>query len=213
MLLAEAAQEQSIAQTRSFSSMMILAQGLAAAIGGQGTDSLEKLPSVGQKLLDTTATLAENLGANLGLEQFFFLGSGPQYGIACEVMLKMKEMSISHSEAYHFLEFRHGPKSMVDEKTLAIGLFSSQAAVHEQAVLTETGEMGAMTLALSSFHGEQSYTHSVSLPSDLPEWAMPVLYLPALQLMAYYRSINKALDPDSPRNLDAVVTLDPASLV
>jgi glucosamine--fructose-6-phosphate aminotransferase (isomerizing) len=53
----------------------------------------------------------------------------------------------------------------------------------------------------------------VELPRDLPAWAMPALYLPPLQLMAYHRSYAKGLDPDRPRNLDAVVYLDPKTLV
>lgn len=77
VLLAEAAQEQSIAQTRSFSSMLILAQGLAATIGGQETDSLEKLPSVGQHLLDTKAALAETWAPIRGSNSFSFWGPVP----------------------------------------------------------------------------------------------------------------------------------------
>ena len=33
-----------------------------------------------------------------------------------------------------------------------------------------------------------------------------------LQLMAYHRSVGKGLDPDRPRNLDAVVFLNPVTL-
>jgi glucosamine--fructose-6-phosphate aminotransferase (isomerizing) len=49
------------------------------------------------------------------------------------------------------------------------------------------------------------------LEAGLPAWGLPVLYLPALQLLAYYRAISKGLDPDRPQNLDAVVSLDRSS--
>jgi glucosamine--fructose-6-phosphate aminotransferase (isomerizing) len=34
----------------------------------------------------------------------------------------MKEMSLSHSEPFHFMEFRHGPMSMVTDTTAIVGL-------------------------------------------------------------------------------------------
>jgi glucosamine--fructose-6-phosphate aminotransferase (isomerizing) len=48
----------------------------------------------------------------------------------------------------------------------------------------------------------------VAFGSHLPEPSRNVLYLPVLQMMAYYRSIAKGLDPDRPHNLDAVVELE-----
>jgi glucosamine--fructose-6-phosphate aminotransferase (isomerizing) len=44
--------------------------------------------------------------------------------------------------------------------------------------------------------------------SQLPEEIRNVLYLPPLQLMAFYRSLAKGLNPDHPQNLSAVVELD-----
>jgi glucosamine--fructose-6-phosphate aminotransferase (isomerizing) len=48
----------------------------------------------------------------------------------------------------------------------------------------------------------------VSFDSGIPESIRGVLYLPVLQLMAFYRSLAKGLDPDRPANLTAVVKLD-----
>ena len=83
----------------------------------------------------STQAAAHDLGANLALDRFYFLGSGIRYGLACEANLKMKEMTLTHSEAFHFLEFRHGPMSMVNSETAVIGLLSDANRVHEMAVL------------------------------------------------------------------------------
>lgn len=208
MLPAVAAQEKSIAQTRSFSSMLLLAQAMAATVAGQESSVLWALPDHARALLDATAPLTEALGSHGGLRQIFFLGSGPQVGVANEAMLKMKEMSISHSEAYHFMEFRHGPKSMVDAQSLVVALLGEAAFEHERAVLDEVAALGATTLALAPAYRAIDATHVVRLPAELPWWAYPVLYLPTLQLLAYHRAVSRGLDPDSPRHLDAVVTLD-----
>jgi glucosamine--fructose-6-phosphate aminotransferase (isomerizing) len=211
VLPAEAGQEQSIAQTRSFASMLVLAQAMAAALGGQEISPLNALPGLGWKLLEQAGPVAQELGSDPGLDSFFYLGSGPQYGIANEAMLKMKEMSLSHSEAFHFFEFRHGPKSMVNGRTLVVGLLSQPAHAHEEQVLTEMAALGGHTLALAPLPGTAGDASRIRLGCDLPAWATPVLYLPPLQLLAYHRAVGKGLDPDRPRNLESVVYLDESS--
>ncbi len=149
-LVAEAAHEQSVAQTRSFSSMLLLAKALAATVAGVGLDDLKVLPGQLRKVLAKTADLSKTLGQRLDLDRTFFLGSGFLYGIANEAMLKMKEMSLSNSEGFHFLEFRHGPMSMANEQALVIGLIGNKNRMHEQRVLTEMSALGAVTLGLNT---------------------------------------------------------------
>jgi len=211
-LIAREAREKSIAQTRSFTSMLIAAQALAGIAAGRADylEQLQALPPLGAKLIAQKGALARHLGEDRRVTKFFFLGSGHNYGLACEAMLKMKEMSLSHSEAFHFLEFRHGPQSMVDEATLVIGLVSDSACGHEVAVLREMKKLGASTLLLSEEDepagwGDSDY--SVCLRSGLSELARGALYLPVLQLLAYYQSMVKGLDPDRPTHLEAVVKL------
>ena len=210
-ILLPMAQEQSVAQTRSFSTMLLAAEAVAAIAGGHSIAPLAGLSAAGRDLMGMTYGLATQWGTQAGLGKFLFLGSGLLYGVACEAMLKMKEMSVTHSEAYHVLEFRHGPKSMVDENALVIGLLDRRTFDHEAAVLNESVAMGGTTLALAP--GMRSAGHvTVHLPDNLPDWAMPVLYLPVLQTMAHARAVSKGLDPDAPRNLTAVVFLDRAAL-
>ena len=204
-----AGQEQSVAQTRSFASMYVAATAFVAASAGRDDllDAMERLPAVGERLIARYDDLARTLGEDLSLDRFYFLGSGPRYGLACEVNLKMKEMTLTHSEPFHFFEFRHGPMSMVGPSAAVIGLRSSRHARHEQQVLDEMRAMGGHTLSLGEADAD------VNFESGLPEEIRNVLYLPVLQLMAYRRAIAKGLDPDSPRNLSAVVHLDASAFV
>lgn len=208
VLPAEAAQEKSVAQTRSFASMLVLAQMMAAMLGGKDTSVAQGLPKLGEQLIDETSLLMVELGERIDIDRLYFLGSGFQYGIANEAMLKMKEMSLSHSEAYHFMEFRHGPMSMVTEQALVIGLLSKQAFAHEQKVLAEMKNLGGNILTLSPRSDDENTQQQISLPNDLPAWMMPVLYLPPLQLLAYYRTAGKGLNPDNPRHLEQVIYLN-----
>ncbi len=196
-------QEESIAQTRSFASMYLAAAVMCARMADLSDllDAMSALPVVGRRLLAAAEPLARSLGDDLNLDRVYFLGSGIRYGLACEANLKMKEMSLPHSEAFHFLEYRHGPKSLAGPGALIVGLLSDQNRVHEQAVLDEMKDLEARVLSLAESHAD------VSFSSGIPESVRAVLYLPTLQLIAFYRSLAKGLNPDRPHHLTAVVQL------
>ena len=196
-------QEESVAQTRSFASMYVAANMLCARMAGRADllHSMERLPELGIWLIDNYEVRAKEIGENLSFDRFYFLGSGIRYGLACEANLKMKEMTLTHSEPFHFLEFRHGPMSMVNEKAVVVGLLSESNLAHEKAVLNEMQALGGKTVALAESDAD------ISFGSHIPESGCGVLYLPVLQLMAFYRSLAKGLNPDRPKNLTAVVQL------
>ncbi len=209
-LISPQGHEQSLAQTRSFSSMLVGAMALAGLVGPQAgfLEQLASLPPAGTRLMARFKSLAQRLGEDQSLTRVFFLGSGPRYGLANEAMLKLKEMSLTPAEAYHFLEFRHGPKAMVDTQTLVVGLLSDSAREAEVAVLREMQGLGGRVLALArSDEGLNWADFVVPFETNLPELAYLPLYLPILQLFGCYRALSKGLDPDSPRNLSAVIYL------
>ncbi len=195
--------EESIAQTRSFASMYVAAVAMSAHMAGRNdlVEAMSALPVAGRRLLDTSEPLARSLGEDLSLDRFYFLGGGSRYGLACEANLKMKEMSLTHSEPFYFLEYRHGPKSLAGPSALVIGLLSDKNRAHEQAVLEEMRGLDARVLSLAEAHAD------IAFASGVPESVRAVLYLPPLQLMAFYRSLAKGLNPDRPQNLTAVVQL------
>jgi len=203
-VIIEKGQEQSVAQTRSFASMYVAATAIAALAANREDlrKSMDGLPDYGDKLIARYDSLARGIGEDMNKDRFYFLGSGIRYGLACEVNLKMKEMTLTHSEPFHFLEFRHGPMSMVNKNAVVVGMMSDANRKHESKVLSEMKPLGGTVLSLGETESD------VSFNSQVPEQVRGVLYLPVLQLMAYYRSLAKGLNPDSPTNLTAVVKLD-----
>jgi glucosamine--fructose-6-phosphate aminotransferase (isomerizing) len=199
-----AGQEESVAQTRSFAAMYLATTALAAKVANREDllETMTSLPECGDKLIAASEPLAKSIGENLDFDRFYFLGSGPRYGLACETNLKMKEMTLTHSEPFHFMEFRHGPMSMVTESAVILGLRSTVNQSHEQTVLEEMQALGGHVFSLSEANADFSFS------SELPEEIRNVLYLPPLQLMAFYRSLAKGLIPDHPQNLTAVVELE-----
>jgi len=197
-------QEESVAQTRSFASMYVAVSAFCARMAGRDDllIAMTDLPKAGDCLMEKYESYAKKIGENLDFDRFYFLGSGIRYGLACEVNLKMKEMTLTHSEPFHFMEFRHGPMSMVNENALVVGLLSDVNRVHEARVLSEMKMLGGTVAAFGESDAD------VCFESNIPESVRGVLYLPILQLMAFYRSVAKGLNPDRPTNLTAVVKLD-----
>ncbi|MFN8380614.1 MAG: SIS domain-containing protein [Anaerolineales bacterium] len=197
-------QEESVAQTRSFASMFVAVSAFCARMAGNEglVEAMNRLPEIGDLLISQYESYAKEIGENLNFDRFYFLGSGIRYGLACEVNLKMKEMTLTHSEPFHFMEFRHGPMSMVNQNAVVVGMLSDANRVHEAKVLSEMKMLGG---TVASFGESEA---DVCFESNVPENMRAVLYLPVLQLMAFYRSLAKGFNPDRPKNLTAVVKLD-----
>jgi glutamine---fructose-6-phosphate transaminase (isomerizing) len=197
-------QEESVAQTRSFASMYVAVTAFCACIAGRADAlaAMSRLAENGNSLIAKYESFAKEIGENLNFDRFYFLGSGIRYGLACEVNLKMKEMTLTHSEPFHFMEFRHGPMSMVNQNAVMVGMLSDSNRVHETKVLSEMKTLGGTVIGFGEDEAE------VEFKSGIPESVSGVLYLPILQLMAFYRALTKGLNPDKPNNLTAVVKLD-----
>jgi len=204
------ASEQSVVQTRSFVAMQMATLAMAALLAGQTKllDQFHEVPDLSASLLEEQGGSMKKLGGDLSLDRIYFLGSGLRYGLACEGSLKMKEMTLTHTEPFHFLDFRHGPKSMITDSTLVIGLQSSERPEFENDVLVEAQGHGGRVLSLGEVSPSTRYENSVVFNSGLDPVVHSLLYLGPLQLLALARAQAKGLNPDKPHNLDAVVKLD-----
>jgi glutamine---fructose-6-phosphate transaminase (isomerizing) len=217
MLLAiDAAQEQSRVQTRSFSSMAVLVTAMAALFTGRDWQALNALPAALEGLMDRSQAIVQQIGEDTSITQFAFLGSGAQYGLACEAMLKMTEMSRVFSVSYHILEYLHGPRYAADAHTIIVGLVSNSAYTEEVNALKPLRQRGARVLALADERHQEDIAeldYWIALDSGTPEWGRTILYLPPLQMIGWHQAVQRGFDPDNlpfdPR--DAATQQDSAS--
>lgn len=207
------ADEKSTVMTRSFTSMLITLQTLAAIRGKRGEflAALGQLPDQVAARLNTIHGTIKSLAESRNFADYVFLGQGPFFGIAQESMLKVKEMSCSYAQCFHTLEFRHGPKSIVSPETLITFIISETGFAAEVQVLEEIKKLGGTTLAISNvsdFTIRRAADYSVELSLDVPETARIAASVIPGQLLGFYTGIKKGLNPDEPRNLSRVVMLE-----
>jgi glucosamine--fructose-6-phosphate aminotransferase (isomerizing) len=181
---------------------MVLALQLMASINDAALrQELSRLPEVGERLIDRAVSLGESLGNDIGIRKYAFIGSGPLYGIARECQLKVKEMTLLPSDCYPLMDYRHGPKSNVDESMLVTMLCSDSGRKWEQECAEELKKHGGQLLLMSDSPVGVSDTNSFYFESGLSEYARAILYLPVIQAMATYRALSLGMDPDNPKNL------------
>jgi len=216
MLLLPAADEQSTVMTRSFSTMLLALQALAATIAGQAEflQHLKQLTPPVEKLLSSLPARVNDFVNLHDFEDYVCLGQGPLYGIACEVALKLTEMSVSYGQVFHTLEFRHGPKSIVSPQTLITFLLSERGYLAEVEAMEEIKKLGGTTLAITNQAEERAKAAAdflVELALDGPEISRVAPYVITGQLLGLYTGLKKGHDPDHPRNLSRVVILEEES--
>jgi len=203
------ADDQSVVMTRSFTNMLLALQIIATEVAG--TISLQAelagIPDLIRPQLDEMGEFAREIGRRRDLCRVIYLGLGPNYGLAQEATLKLKEMTQVECEPYNPLEFRHGAISMVREDTAVVALAGERERSYIPDLEAHVKRFGAFLGTIAPYPSDQAHVH-VRLPDGLSDVTRSVLYLPAVQLLAYERSRLLGLDPDAPRNLGHVVTLN-----
>ncbi|ROO86985.1 hypothetical protein EDD29_4573 [Actinocorallia herbida] len=140
--------------------------------------------SLGEDLTAAIADAEEALAVEipaLDRTQFTFLGRGWTNGLAAEAALKMREASLSWTEAYPAAEFRHGPIAITDERSAVWSLGPGPDGLREQVEAT----------------GGRWVEHDRDPMADL------VL----VHRLAVALAEGRGLDPDAPRHLTRSVIL------
>ncbi len=185
--------DEGIVMTASASLMLLVGLRLA----GISIDAA-RAASLGEAAIaQCDGALAKALGNR---SHFVYLGAGPLHGLAQEGALKLQEMSLSYSQAFHTMEYRHGPISLVDQATCVVLLYSADTRDEEARIAAELQAKGALVVG---FGGPGDLEIAVGHDPLLRALAA----LPALQIIGERVAENRGLDTAAPRHLSKVVIL------
>jgi glutamine---fructose-6-phosphate transaminase (isomerizing) len=141
-----------------------------------------------------------------------YLGRGPDYPLALEGALKLKEISYIHAEGYASGEMKHGPIALIDESVPVIVLAPS-GPLFEKTVsnMQEVRARGGKVVLISDAEGlaeaGEGCLATIEMPRVHPLIA-PLVYAVPVQLLAYHVACVKGTDVDQPRNLAKSVTVE-----
>ena len=169
------------------------------------------IPAKAESLLEDKERIQWFAAKYANAHDAFFIGRGIDYSIALEGSLKMKEVSYIHSEAYAAGELKHGTISLIEDKTLLVGILT-QDRLFEKTVsnMVECKSRGAYLMAIAGaghYQIEDTADFTVYIPRVDSHFAGSLAIIP-LQLFAYYTSVARGLDVDKPRNLAKSVTVE-----
>ncbi len=195
--LPDCTHDQGFAMTSSASNMMLAAL-LSFAPEHFSNKWLENVIIASKTLLEKDAKTIENF-AREGNERIVYLGSGAFQGLARECALKLLELTAG--DCLGFFEsqmgFRHGPKSLVQDKTMIV-LFDScnpYTALYEKDLHQElvNDQKAQRIVHLNGQNMEFNFTLD-----DLDDAGRVFPFLVFGQLYAFYSSFFSGITTDNP---------------
>jgi glucosamine--fructose-6-phosphate aminotransferase (isomerizing) len=223
LLPTHAGPEIGVASTKAFTCQLAVLAALAAHMAvKKGRMSREEEQEVVRHLLEAPAALNaaldhdDDIAAMAHLiapaRDVLYLGRGPDYPLALEGALKLKEISYIHAEGYASGEMKHGPIALIDEAVPVIVLAPS-GPLFEKTVsnMQEVRARGGKIVLISDEEGlaeaGEGCLATIQMPKVHPLIA-PLVYAVPVQLLAYHVACVKGTDVDQPRNLAKSVTVE-----
>jgi glucosamine--fructose-6-phosphate aminotransferase (isomerizing) len=137
----------------------------------------------------------------------YVLGRSIHYPIALEGALKIKELSYIHAEGLAAGELKHGPLALIDRNSYVIIINPDDSTSDNNiASAHEVKARGATIIGISNVPNE-IYDIFIKIPFIRCNAMYPIIEVLPFQLLAYYLSLVKNIDPDYPRNLAKSVTV------
>lgn len=141
----------------------------------------------------------------------FFIGRALDYTLSMEGALKLKEISYIHAEAYAAGELKHGTIALISEGVPVIAI-ATQSNVYSKVIsnIREVKARGAYVILISKDQeiGDNTVCDiHIPLP-EIDDELTVFESVVVLQILAYYTSVGKDINPDQPRNLAKSVTVE-----
>ncbi|WP_030183390.1 SIS domain-containing protein [Streptomyces sp. NRRL S-813] len=205
LLMPAAANDRGFAMTSSFTCMTL------AALLALGGDAYE---GVAERLAQAAESIIEGAGADRTVgalvdrapERIVFLGSGPLKGLAEESALKVLELTggTLTAVAESSLGFRHGPKAVLNERTVAVVYMSNNAYTrqYDQDIVAELrGNLSpgsVVTVAAGSVPEGSADAWPLPGLEGVEDVALALPGVVYAQLIALRASLSRGMRPDNP---------------
>ena len=220
-LMTRAGPEVGVASTKAFTTQLVALLLLVVALARRHGLRPEREAAIVAQL----DTLPDQVAAALRLEpeierwaelfgdkaDTLYLGRGPQYPVAMEGALKLKEISYIHAEAYPSGELKHGPLALIDENMPVIAVAPNDELLEKlKSNLQEVHARGGELFVFADDEASLESVPGVKLLRVAATDAIvaPIVFTIPLQMLAYHVALIKGTDVDQPRNLAKSVTVE-----
>jgi glucosamine--fructose-6-phosphate aminotransferase (isomerizing) len=192
VMYCNAGKEVGVASVKSFTNQVVC----LALLAGFEVD-LAQLSADIQTTIDRAIPVCKKMASTPNL---FLIGKGTDEVVVREGALKLKEISYIHAEGYSASSLKHGPFALLDE--------------HMPVILLELTPASMSNCYHEIKSRKSPIFYITNRENDLADLVIPenkmfasLLGVIPLQLLAYYISVSKGINPDKPKNLAKVVTV------
>ncbi|MEO7655449.1 MAG: glutamine--fructose-6-phosphate transaminase (isomerizing), partial [Sphingomicrobium sp.] len=223
LLPTHAGPEIGVASTKAFTCQLAVLAALAANLArAKGRLTREEEREIVAHLQEAPAAINAALGHDDDIaamahliapaRDVLYLGRGPDYPMALEGALKLKEISYIHAEGYAAGEMKHGPIALIDDSVPVI-VIAPSGPLFEKTVsnMQEVRARGGKIVLISDSRGIAEAGEGCMATIEMPEvhpLIAPLVYAVPVQLLAYHVAVLKGTDVDQPRNLAKSVTVE-----
>lgn len=209
-ILIGAGPEKAVASTKAFTGMIAHLILLAYCLDERekiGQEVLMKASRSTQKILSTKTiknikNIVDKIYKN---KDIYVIGRGLSYPTALETALKIKEISYIHAEGLAAGELKHGPLALIEKGTPCIAFLPNDETYGANlAGAMEMKARGGFVIGISP-KPHEVFDYFIKVEDANEATIIPNVVV--AQLIAYYLTMKKGLDPDKPRNLAKSVTV------
>ena len=204
-LLAEI--EFSVAATKTYTAQLTVIAMLASALADDAIlqSELTALPQAAAETLRISQDIADWAERYRDMDRLTVLGRGYNYATACEISLKVKELTYISSEGYSEADFRHGPIAVVQQSYPVILVApKGKALATMRDMLAIVKAKGADTLIISNDNDLLLQGKRAMPISTIPEWLSPIISVMPGQIFAMQQALAHGYEVDKPRGLSKV---------
>ncbi len=174
-------------------------------------NAMEELPGLVSQVLERAGDVDDVAAKLMDARDFFFLGRHVGFPVALEGALKLKELAYLRAEGYPAGELKHGPIALIEPGTVVVGI-ATRNPLWEKMLsnIAEVRARGATVVLLAEDGDEESAAvadYVLWVPATSPLLS-PIVGVVPLQQLAYRLARLHGHDPDRPRNLAKVVTVE-----
>lgn len=203
-----------VAATKTYISQLTAIYLLAICMSGRMEllEKLESIPDYMESILENEDSIKKIACKYKDARDFFFIGRGFSYPTALEGALKLKEITYIHAEGYASGELKHGPLALIDDGIPVVAIVPPGKS-HDKTLsnVEEVNARGARVIGLGSSKDEDLRSETMDMiefDAGIDEIFSAIPYVIPLQLLSYYISVMKGIDPDKPKNLAKCVTVE-----
>jgi glucosamine--fructose-6-phosphate aminotransferase (isomerizing) len=194
-----------------FTLMLARQRGMSILQGREIVAALLALPDQIRSVLEQEDAIREVAEAYADTRNALYLGRGPNFPVALEGALKLKEISYIHAEGYPAAEMKHGPIALID-RNMPVIVIAPTDSVYSKVLsnVEEVRTRGGRLIGVTSEDNrelESRVDHLITVPHTV-EMLQPILTVVPLQLLAYHIALRRGCDVDQPRNLAKSVTVE-----